>query len=282
MNIKNMIRLINCPQIPSPNCANTISKLFKISPFDMHKIYHCITINIKGNMKWKLMLTLFIIIGITGLLLFSDKARDFKEKYLGKYIKVIGSYLSELTGRLKTPQEINRTLAISLEISLSDLKGLEFNLAGNPLKVELKYDTVSVGGQNIKLKDEDVIDFETESMSGNVKFDQNGKMIISGNAGSIELDGMIFLPQSGQTTTEFNLVGVPSSFSLDDFEEDTITLTGISGLLTLSDWSPLALEDDTLEISYFRGSIQQDRDSVSINAIVEKVRLNGVDLSLKS
>jgi len=232
-------------------------------------------------MNWKLLLTLFIIIGITGLLLFSEKGRDFKEKYLGKYTKIVGGYLTGLTGKFKATSSVNRTLPISIEASYSSLKGQEFSLSGDPLKVELKYDTVSIGGQNVKLKDKDTLGFETGSMIGTVVFDEEGKVTISGNADSVELNGMVFSPPTGGTKISFNLIGIPSNLILSNSEKDKMVLSGVTGLLKLSNWSPLALQGDNLDISYFKGTVKQEGDSVNIAGTVEKISLNGVDLSLK-
>ena len=233
-------------------------------------------------MNWKLMLTLFIIVGITGLLLFSQKGRDFYDKYLGKYIKTLSGYFSKITGKITTPQKVNRTLPVNIKVSSSGLKGQEFDLVEDAFEVELKYDSVSVGSQNIILKDDDTIEFNTESMTGTVTFDQNNMMTVSGNAGSVELSGMLFLPPDSDTKVSFNLIGFPSSFSIDNFEHDRLILTDISGSLILNGWSPLALQNDKLDIFYLKGSIQQSGDSVNIIGNVERITLNGVDLSLKT
>ena len=234
-------------------------------------------------MNWKIILALFIIVGITGLLLFSEKGRDFKDRYLGKYIQTLTGYFSRYTGKIITPPKVNRTLSVNIKVSSSGLKGQEFILSGNPFKIKLKYDSVSIGSQNIKLKDSDVIYFNTESMTGIVTFDQDSKMIVSGNAGLVELNGLIFSPPINDKTVNFNLVGFPSSFSIANFEVDKLVLSDISGLLILGDWSPLSLrQSDKLDIYNLKGSIQQDEDSIIIIGNVERISLNGVDLSLKT
>jgi len=232
-------------------------------------------------MNWKLMLALFIIVGITGLLLFSEKGRDLKDRYLGKYIQTLTGFFSKYTGKIISPN-VNRTLSVSIKVSSSGLKGQEFILSENSFKVKLKYDSVSVGGQNIKLKDSDVIDFTTESMNGIVTFDQESKMIVSGNAGLVELNGLLFYPPIADKTVNFNLVGFPSSFSIENFEVDKFVLSDVSGTLTLSDWSPLSLrQNDKLDIYYLKGSIHQSEDSISVIGDVERISLNGIDLTLK-
>jgi len=200
---------------------------------------------------------------------------------MDKYIKPISGYFSKYTGKIVHKTDVNRTLPIEIKVSYSGLKGQEFNLDGNKFSVNLKYDSVSLGDQNIKLKNNEFIDFNTENMVGKVTFDENSKMIVSGSADSAELNGLLFSPPTANTKLSFNLIGSPSSFSIENFENDNLILTGVSGTLTLSDWSPLALHNDNLSIHYIKGSIKQDGDSISITGTVESISLNGIDLSLK-
>jgi len=232
-------------------------------------------------MNWKLVLALFIVIGITGLLLFTEKGRDFKDTYLGKFIKTLSGYFSKITGKITTSTKVNRTLPIDIKVSSSSLNGQKFNLDEDAFKTNLKYDSVYVGDQNIRLKDDDSIEFYTESMTGEVIIDQNNVMTVSGDAGSVELNGMIFFPPDNDKKINFNLIGSPSSFSIENFEHDKLILSDVSGSLILNDWSPLALKNDKLDIYYLKGSIQRSGDSISIIGNVERISLNGVDLSLK-
>ena len=215
-------------------------------------------------MNWKLILALFIIIGITGLLLFSERGRDFKDKYLARYVGILGGYFTKITGKITASSKVNRTLPINIKVTYSGLKGQEFNLDEDSFKVELKYESIYIDDQIIRLKEDDTIEFNTESMTGTVTFDQNNMMTVSGNAGSVELSGMLFLPPDSDTKVSFNLIGFPSSFSIDNFEHDRLILTDISGSLILNGWSPLALQNDKLDIFYLKGSIQQSGDSVNI------------------
>jgi len=234
-------------------------------------------------MNWKLWLTLFIVIGITGLLLFSDKGREFNQKYLSKYTKVIGDYLSNITGRFKKTEVVNRTLQITMTTSPNALKTIEFDLSEKAFDAGVIYEIVYVGDQNIMVKGNDEIDFSTDSMTGTVSFDDSGKMSISGNTPSVELNGILFASRTGEEKIEFDLIGTPMRFSLNDVANDRMIITGVSGLLRISDWSsPLTIkETDNLAISYFKGDITQDGDTLTISGNVEKISLNGVDLSLK-
>jgi len=231
-------------------------------------------------MHWKVLLALVILVGITGFLLFSKKGVEFKEKYLGKYLTTIGSYLRGITGKF-TPTSVNRTLEFKITTSQEYFKEVDFILEEKSFGGILKYDSVSVGGKNIRVKDSDKVNFQVVSMNGEMSIDENGKMLVSGSSGSVELNDIIFVPEAGEEKVEFQLSGIPVSYSLSDVEDYEMTLTKISGSLNLADWQPLKLENDDLDIVYFKGEISQEDDSVRISGMAEKVRLNGVDLSLK-
>jgi len=232
-------------------------------------------------MNWKILLALFIIIAITGLLIFSEKGRGFREKYLDKYIKSVGSYLTGIKSKFIKPKAVNRTLEITISTDSTNLRGQEFELTERPFKVELIYDAVSVGGQNIDAKGSENIDFKTDSMTGNIVIDENDKMKFSGQAGNVELNEIVFSSKSGEEKIEFYLVGTPISFSLIDVEKDSMIFSDISGSLKLGDWSPLTLKNDNLNIVNFKGTIEYEEDSLTITGDIEKASLNGVDLSLK-
>lgn len=229
-------------------------------------------------MNWKVLLALFIIVGITGLLMFTERGRDFKERYLDKYIQRVGSFLRGITGGVIMP-EVNRTLQFTVETDPSSLRGIDFQLDGLPFEGELTYEAVSVGGQNINLKDEEEIDFTTDAMSGSVSVDDDGVMRISGQASSIELNGMVFTSKSEEEKVEFYLAGSPVAFSLEGIEKDGLLFSEVSGSLKLKGWQPLELEDDELDIRFFKGNVEQEKDQLIISGKAEKARLNDVDLT---
>jgi len=227
-------------------------------------------------MRFKLLLGLFIIIAIIGLLIFSPQGRSFREKYLGP----VTGFFKGITGRLIKQQPVNRTLDIMLETDLNVLSGQNFDVQNFNLDVKLFYDSVVVSGQNINVKDSKTIDFKTTGMSGTVQMLGDNKIKIIGESLSVEVNGIVFSPQSNKDKIEFTLTGTPESFSLNNIEKDTMTLSGISGTLRFKDWSPLALENDNLNIQRFKGTIVLDEDTLMITGKVEKASLNGVDLSL--
>jgi hypothetical protein len=232
-------------------------------------------------MNWKILLTIFIVVAISSLLFFSDKGKDFKQKYLDKYITIAGNFLKGITGKLKGPTTYpNNTFEATITTTSDVLKGQQFDVESTGFTGKLEYNAITVGGQNINVKDNDKIEFKTDSMTGTIIIDANNVMSISGQSGSVELNGIVILPKTGQKTVEFSLVGTPVEYTMTNFYKDMMTISGVSGLLKLKDWSPLSLKGDTLVIKNFLGTVEQSDDSLTITGKVEKVSLNGVDLLL--
>lgn len=231
-------------------------------------------------MGWKILLALCIIIAVAGLLIFSPQGRELREKYLDKYIKTVGSYLTSIKSRFIKPKPINRTLDITVTIDSSNIRGQEFEADGNSFDAKLSYDSIFLGEQKINVEDGEV-EFKTDSMTGSISIDTNGKFRVSGQAKSVKLNDITFTPKSEKEEIEFSFIGTPISFSLSNLAKDRMILSGVSGTLSLQKWSPLALENDDLDILNFLGSIEQDDETVIITGKAEKVTLNGVDLSLK-
>ena len=225
-------------------------------------------------MNWKILLSLFIIIAITGLLIFSERGRSFREKYLDTHLKTVGGYFKGITGIFKKQVPVNRTLDVTITGSSNILHGKSFDLEGNSFGGELKYETVSVSGQKINVKGSDKINFNVNSMTGTVSIDASGKMIISGQARSVEFDSIVINSKSEKEMIDFSLIGTPTRFSLNNFEIERLVFSDISGLLRLSDWSPMDLKNDNLDITQFRGDIEQVDNSITISGKIEKISLN--------
>jgi hypothetical protein len=233
-------------------------------------------------MRFKLLLGVFIIIAIIGLLIFSPQGRSFREKYLDQFIGPVTGFFKGITGRFVKQQPVNRTLDINLETDFNALIGQNFDVQNFNLEVELSYDSVVVGGQNMNVKEGKTIDFKTTGMSGTVQMLGDNKMKIIGESLSVDVNGIVLSPQSNKEKISFTLTGTPISLSLNNIEKDIMAFSSISGTLKFKDWPPLALENDNLNIQKFKGTILLDEDTLMITGKIEKASLNGVDLSLQA
>ena len=169
-------------------------------------------------MRFKLVLGLFIIIAIAGLLIFSKQGRSFRERYLDKYIGPATGLFKGITGKLVKQQPANRTLDIMLETDLNALSGQNFDVQNFNLEAELFYDSVVVANQNINVKDGKEIDFRSTGMSGTIQMLGNNKMKIIGESLTVEVNGIVFSPQSNENKISFSLTGTPESFALNNLK----------------------------------------------------------------
>jgi hypothetical protein len=233
-------------------------------------------------MRFKLLLGIFIIIAIAGLLIFSQQGKNFREKYLDKYIGSVTGLFKGVTGKFIKQQSANRTLDIIFETDLNSVSGQNLDVQNLDVDAELIYDSAIIAGQNINIKDDKVIDFKTAGMSGAIQILGDNKMKIIGESLSVEINGITFSPQSTKDKIEFSLIGEPKTFTLNNVEKDTMSFSGISGTLNFKNWPSLALENDNLNIQKFKGTITLNKDTLTITGKVEKASLNGVDLNLKT
>jgi len=234
-----------------------------------------------SGMNWKITLTLFIVVAVAALLFFSDKGKDLKQKYLDKYITMVGSFFKGITGKFKGPQAYpNNTFEITITTTSDVLTGQRFDVENLGFTGKLEYQTVVVGGENIKVKENDNIEFKTDSISGTIMIDTNNVMTISGQSISVDLNGLIFSPKTGEKTIDFSIIGKPVEYTMTNLYKEKFTISNVAGLLKLKELSPLTLKGDNLDIKNFLGSIEQTGDSLTISGKVEKVRLNNVDLLL--
>jgi len=233
-------------------------------------------------MRFKLLLGIFIIIAIVGLLIFSKQGRDFREKYIDKYMGPVTGFFKGITGRFVKEKPVNRILDINLETSLNGISGQNFDVQNLNFDAGLSYDSAIIAGQTVNIRDDKTINFKVVGMTGTIQMLGNNKMKIIGESSSVEINGIAFSPQSKKDKIDFSLTGTPTSFSLNNIEKDTMTFSGISGSLKFKDWPSLALENDKLSIQKFKGTITLGEDTLMIIGKVERASLNGVDLSSKT
>jgi hypothetical protein len=236
-------------------------------------------------MNWKITLTLFIIVVVAALLIFSDRGKDLKQKYLDKYITTVGNFFKGvtegITGKLKGSRTYpNNTFEATMTTTSDVFNGQKFDIDNTGFTGKLEYETIMIGGQGINVKDDNKIEFKIYSMSGTIMIDTNNVIRISGQSASVELNGIVFSPKTGEKTIEFSLVGKPVEYVISNIYKEKLTISGVSGLLKLKELSPLTLKGDTLEIKNFLGTIEQSNDSITMTGKVEKIRLNNVDLIL--
>ncbi|PIV68293.1 MAG: hypothetical protein COY38_02050 [Candidatus Aenigmarchaeota archaeon CG_4_10_14_0_8_um_filter_37_24] len=228
--------------------------------------------------NWRAILSLFIIFAIIGLLIFSPKG----QKIVGNKTAPVGSFLKTITGKVaKAPAESNIPKNLDVTITNVDpasLGDIEVQIKGDDFESRINYQVVSLLDSGIKFDGKE-IDVDIKSLVGAVAFLRNGDMKITGKTNSLKLNEM----EITKPGIDLLIVGQPVSFEINDIEKNEMSFLSISGLLKCPQLSQgnLMLKNDQLELSSFYGYIKQDNSSITISGQVDKMRLNGVDISRK-
>ena len=226
-------------------------------------------------MSWKILIALIIFLTVTGAILFSERGREFKTKYLDKYLGNLGSYLKVLRSKVEQ-RVVNRTLQLSVSTNPSSLMNQEFSIDRKNFRARLKFESATIAGHPLTVEDGE-IELDVASMSGSILFN-DGKIKVYGSASYIRINDMKLSPKTGEEQIEFFVLGEPLAFSLQDIEKSELKLSKASGILKVNDLSPLALEEDDLSIKNFKGSLELENDEIIIKGYAESVTLNGVKL----
>ena len=226
--------------------------------------------------NWKAILSLFIIFAIVGLLIFSPKGK----KIVGNSTVPIGSYLKVISGKVAKNGggtiESRRLDIVLVDVKPYSLDDVEISIQGDEFQGKLNYELVSLLDSSIKFEDREV-DVRIESLIGDISFFRNGNMRITGKTNSLKLNSM----EITKPDIDFLIVGEPISYDIKSIKKDKFIFSSISGSLKCSQLTGgrLMLSNDHLELINFDGKIKQEDGSVIISGQVDKMRLNGVDIS---
>ncbi len=225
--------------------------------------------------NWKAILSLFIIFAIFGLLLFSPKG----QKITGNFTKPVGSFFKGITGKVtKSGGGVgSNKLDIIIEgVDTSSLGDTEITIEGNQIQGKLDYELISLLESKIDFDDR-IINLKTGSLIGTVSFFRNGNMKIEGKTNSLKLNDM----EISNPNIDFLIVGDPITYEIENIEKDKLLFSYLAGSLKCSQLTggSLMLNNDQLELINFEGSIKQSNQSVIISGQVDRMVLNGVDIS---
>ena len=227
------------------------------------------------HINFKAILSLFVIFAIVGLLLFTPKG----QKITGNYTKPVGSFLKTMTGKITKGKSITNIgkFDISLTgVNPSSLNDLEIPVNGNGFQGRLNYEVLSVLNSGIKFDDRE-IDMKVEGLIGVITFFRNGNIKIDGKTTFLKLNSMEIV----NPDIDLLVVGEPISYEVKDVKKDELVLSSVSGSLRCSQLTggSLMLSGDQLELINFAGDIEQVNNSLTVTGQVDKMKLNGIDIS---
>lgn len=220
----------------------------------------------------RILATVFVIVLMIGLLAFSPKGKEFREKHINPFFRSISGRFTNI--RIEPSQEKKLDVMVT-DILPSQMSGKSFDVKEKDFTGKLSYDSVSVSGLSISLPT-NTVEVKT-TMTGKISFEGN-KIKISGTTDNIVLSGSNYK----EPNTEFSISGTPISYVVE-VEDDRMAFPGISGHLSWSGLKkevPLLLENDKLELIGFEGTVNQVEGYASVTGKAEKIKLNGVDITL--
>jgi len=226
-------------------------------------------INFLGRMRWKLWLTLFIVIGIVYLLFFSKATKDYTQFFRSK----LGEFLSIFQQK---PQ--GKFFEISLNVNRDSIQDFKFELPNSTVIVAGDFLLAKISEQKILPKEGRIESINLKDFSGSVEKKENNFKIV-GNCKNFEVNNLIF---SSEKILNVEIEVIPSEISLFNMKADKIIFINSNGeLRRIRDDKAdiINLKNSSVEINNFVGSAIISKEEIKLSGITNLVKGNGFTLS---
>ncbi len=221
----------------------------------------------KGHHHWKIWLTLILILGIVGLLLYTDAGKKTLSLFkIPQFIK---------TNPTPTGAQFSITLNSNKEAFYSQM----YTVTNSTFVAN------GICRQFIEINDLVLQKGATRcsvilgGFSGKVEYTNAGSVVASGESSSIVLDDSAY---SSSKPIKVDLEVIPFTSVVDSLYKQKISLPSVSGTITRfkedgSIKSVVYLSNNSLEISNFAGSLKLENETVILTGITNSVK--GTDFS---
>lgn len=226
-------------------------------------------INFLGRMRWKLWLTVFIIIGIAYLLFFSKATKDYTQFFRSK----LGEFLSIFQSK---PQ--GNFFEISLNVNKDSIQDFNSNLPNSTIIVSGDFLSARISEQKVFPKEGKIESISLKDFSGNVEKKGNNLKII-GTCKNFEINNLLF---SSEKISNVEIEVIPSDTSLFYMKADKITFANSNGELRRireEKSDIITLKNSKLEIDNFMGSLIISGEEIKLSGMTNLVKGDGFILS---
>jgi hypothetical protein len=216
---------------------------------------------------WKIWLTLILILGIVGLLLYTDAGKKTLSLFkIPQFIKATPT---------PTGAQFSITLNSNTEAFYSQMYAVtNSTFVANGICrqfIELNDLVLQKGGTRCSII--------LGSLSGKVEYTNAGSVVASGESSSIVLDDSAY---SSSKPIKVDLEVIPFTSVVDSLYKQKISLPSVSGTITRfkedgSIKSVVYLSNNSLEISNFAGSLKLENETAILSGIANSVK--GTDFS---
>lgn len=224
-------------------------------------------------MRWKVLLSLFVIIALVGLLLTTDVGRvyaDFLRIRAGEAISGLQKYIPFFPR-----QPLGQSFEIILTADKGAFYGQVYALTNSSFSASgVRKSDVRVG--NVLLSKIGVeCEVGVESMRGKFDYTVDGVVKLSGSSSGVVVDGVKYAPTDKDLGFEFELV--PLSMQLTGIEQDRLLLESVTGSIERlkEDGGVKSTENlyaERLEISGFVGYMKLEATTVVLRGWVNSVK----------
>lgn len=226
-------------------------------------------INFLGRMRWKLWLTVFILIGIVYLLFFSKATKEYTQFFRSK----LGEFLS-----IFQQASQGKFFEISLNVNGDSIQDFTFNLPNSTIIVSGDFISAKISDQKVSSKDGRIESISLKDFSGSVEKKGNIFKIV-GTCKSFEINNLLF---SSEKISSVEIEVIPSDISLFYIKAEKIIFVNSNGELKRikGDKSDIiSLNNSKLEIYNFIGSLVISAGEIKLSGMINLAKGDGFILS---
>lgn len=210
--------------------------------------------------RWKVWFAIFLILGILGLLFYTDAGRKTLDFFkIGRFVKPVPS-VQQFSIILNTDEEAFYTQSYKIADATFIATGI--------CQQTIKINEITVSREGVRC------DLTLNGLTGSFDFTRGGSIITSGQVMSLKInDNSYSSAKAMQVVVEV----IPTSFLLADLSQDKIVLSSVTGNISrLKDDGGISivayLDKSSLEINNFDGFLKLDNGQVILKGIAGSVK----------
>ena len=210
----------------------------------------------KTHHHWKLWLSLVLVVGIVGLLFYTDTLNFMK---LGKFIGTVSPASQYFPMQLESNEETFYSQSFTISNTSLSAEGI--------CQRGAKINDISLSRDGVVCK------VTMNGLDGSLDFSAGGTMIVSGNVESMKIDDNHF--SSGKSMKVY-IEMVPTNFLLSDLSLKSINLPAASGKISKlrGDGASVIgmLDKNLVEISNFNGYLKLEDGKMFLTGEASSVK----------
>jgi len=215
-------------------------------------------------MRWKLVLVALIIVGILGVMFFSDTGITYFDVLKGS----VGNFFA-VVFKWGPPSRFYVTLTADKEIfygQVYKISNASFSGFGTAKQITINKASSPVNQ----------IDVDVQGIKGSFEMTRQRSVKISGDANNIVLNTFPF------SSVNIFIDMVPTDFSLSQFSQDKFVFPSVTGQIKTEEGWSKDLNDAYVEIYGFVGTLRLAGDNMVLEGLTTKFVVDGKEVVISS